>query len=390
MKLEAVLDDRSYCSSGRTLLREADDGTFTRVGRLPVPGEGFGRLRLAAVTTRPARAPVDAAVGRYLTTNVWPFEDGTVVASLGRWVLASDDGGASWTVGHRLPASSGLRGVLPEAVCRHDGALYLGEYPLATDATPRVLRSTDGGATWSTVLALPGVRHVHAVQSDPFGDAVWVTTGDRDEECRIGRLVDGELRVVGAGSQRWRAAELAFTPSAVLWGMDCRYVDENELLRLDRTALDDPEPEPVAVGTAPTSVYHAATLSVGDDRWVAFSTGGETDPDSTGPGGADDRREEVTMDVLAAAASSGYADWHHLGAYRKRRCVADYASFGGRLPTANAYVFLAGDPDRGLVINPYNAVPDDGRLRRVPPDRLAALAGTDPPAGETPARPPSR
>ena len=47
MKLETVLDGRLYCSSGRTLLRENDDGTFARAGRLPVPGEGLDRLRLA-------------------------------------------------------------------------------------------------------------------------------------------------------------------------------------------------------------------------------------------------------------------------------------------------------------------------------------------------------
>ncbi len=78
-------------------------------------------------------------------------------------------------------------GVLPSTVCQTDEAVYLGEYPLDSAVTPRVLRSTDRGEIWSSVLQLDGVRHIHAVQFDPYTHEIWLATGDRDSECRIGR-----------------------------------------------------------------------------------------------------------------------------------------------------------------------------------------------------------
>lgn len=373
MKLEGIHDGRLYCSDGRAVLEENGSGTLARTGTLPLDADGLPPV-VQLVSGRGARTALEWLVGRYLTTNVWKFEDGTGLATLGRQVLATDDGGATWRASRWLPDGSGMRGVLPGGVCRHDGAVYLGEYPLDADTAPRVLRSPDGGRSWETVVTLADVRHVHAVQSDPYGGDVWVTTGDRDDECRVARLRDGELDVVGGGSQRWRTVELAFTPSAVLWGMDCVYADENELVRLDRDALGDPAPEPTTVGAAPTSVYHAATLSVDGDHWVAFTTGGETGGDSTGPGDSA-AFDEVGVHLLAASSASGFTHWHRLGTYRKRRCVFDHPWLRDALPRANAYAFLAGDDDRGLFVNPYNAVPGDGDLQQFTPAELAALEG---------------
>jgi hypothetical protein len=372
MKLEGIQNGTLYCSNGRAVLEENGTGALARTSTLPV---GLGGLASPqqVITGSGASSALGWLVGRYLTTNVWKFDDDTGLATLGRQVFATDDAGETWTASRQLPDSSALRGVLQSGVCRHEGALYLGEYPLDESATPRILRSTDGGTTWQTAARLPDVRHVHAVQSDPYGDDLWVTTGDRDEECRVGRLVDGEIDVVGGGSQRWRTVELAFTPSAVLWGMDCVFADENALLRLDRGALDEQTPDPETVGTAPTSVYHATTLPVDDEHWVVFSTAGETSTDSTVTG---DQTEfdDVRLHVLGASSTSAYTDWHRLATYRKRRCLSDIVSLGGTLPRANAYAFLAADPRRGLFVNPYNAVPGDGELQQFSPADFAELA----------------
>lgn len=379
MKLEGVLDGRVYCSSGRTVLVETcrshaggSDRAFATLSRLPLPDGDDWLSPWRLLAGRGSRRALQWLVGRYLTTNVWRFEGDTALATLGPQVFASDDGGASWTPSRRLPDSSGPRGVLPGGVCRHDGALYLGEYPLAESTTPRVLRSTDGGHTWQTAAAFPDVRHVHAVQSDPLGGDLWVTTGDRDDECQVGRLVDGSFERVGGGSQRWRTVELAFTPDAVLWGMDCVYAEANELLRLDRSELDAAAPAPRTVGTAPASVYHAATLPVDGERWVVVSTGGATGNDGTAPG-IDVDVGRVRVHLLAASSASSYTEWHELATYDKRRCVSDVVSIRGTIPRANAYLFLESVPDRGLVVNPYNAVPGDGRLRELPPERFAEL-----------------
>lgn len=370
MKLEGVHEGRLYCSDGRQLLVEGPRGDFSPAGTIPVGGGGLERLSGYATTTGPLGRAVERLVGRVATTNVWRFADAFALASLGRRLFVTHDGGDSWTPSWTVPGETGVRGVLPGGVCRHDGAVYLGEYPLA-GATPRVLRSTDRCRTWEAVLELPDVRHVHAVQADPYGGDVWVTTGDRDPACRVGRLRDGELDLVGGGEQRWRAVELAFTPSAVLWGVDSAYVDPNELLRLDRADLGADRPEPRRVGTLGSSVYHAASLEGDGDHWVAFATADEVGADSTASGeGAPTGGDGPT--VVAASAASEYTDWRSVASFRRRPCLADHAR--GALPRANAYVFLAAAPERGLLVNPFNAVPGDGTVQEVPADRLASLS----------------
>jgi len=120
------------------------------------------------------------------------------------------------------------RGVMPHGVCRTpDGSVYYGEYAtgdLGPGATIRIYRSPDGGAHWSIAHQFPpgSVRHVHSLQWDPYGRALWVTTGDRDAESRIGYSRDGarSFTWIGQGSQRFRAVDLVFLPDRVLWGMD--------------------------------------------------------------------------------------------------------------------------------------------------------------------------
>ncbi|MFB6159812.1 MAG: glycosyl hydrolase [Haloferacaceae archaeon] len=383
MKLQAVLGDTVYATRDRTVYA-ADGGGIDRIGRLPVPSGGVDGLRYRAKTTPPWRTAVTRVVGRFPVVNVWPTSRGTLVASADRWLLVSTDGGDDWEVACRLHRSSGPMGVLPTAFCEHDGALYLGEYPLAGSARPRLLRSVDGGRSWEPALVLEDVRHVHAVQSDPYGDDLWLTTGDAGEECRIGRVRDGAFLPVGGGDQGWRAVSLAFTPSAVLWGVDSVYAERNEIRAIDRADLDrtgrrrpasdggrggadrTPSPPVRTLGALQGSVYYSATLETERDRWVVLSTATEPGTDSTAPPG---RRETHTdrARVVAAAASSGYEEWHELAAYDRRRVPADGRALDGRLPSANAYVFLGADGDAGLFVNPYNTARHDGDIRNYPP-----------------------
>ena len=213
------------------------------------------------------------------------------------------------------------------------------------------------------------MRHVHSVQADPYTDDVWVTTGDADSECRIGRLRDGALDVVGQGSQRWRAVELAFTPDHVMWGMDCIYAEENRIQRVARDELDD-DPEPETLGVASGSVFYSATWEHDGTQWVAFSTALETGTDSTSAG---DRRvnRSGTADVLVGSSDEDFESWHTLASYDKRRTLADRS--GGRLPTSSAYVYLAADDERGLFVNPYNTDRHDGAVRQYGAETLADI-----------------
>jgi hypothetical protein len=350
-----------YATDGFEVLASTDGERFDRVGRLPVPDLRLDGLATRALTARHWRRVTATLVGAVPTVNVWPLSGDDLLATVGRRVHVSDDGGRSWVETHHLPASSGPMGVLPPAVTHHEGATYLGEYPLAPETAARVLVSTDRGRSWETAVSLPHVRHVHAVQHDPYSDDIWVTTGDTDSESRIGRLRDGGLDVVGGGGQEWRAVQLAFTDSSVLWGMDCVYADRNRIFRLPRTEIgaDDPTIEPVH--TVPGSVFYATTRTTNDETWVVFSTAMEAGRDSTGP--ADQTGRAAPGVVVASSTASDCTDWQEVASYRRRPCLGD--RLPNRLPRANGYLFLAADPELGLFVNPYNTTVADGTIRRL-------------------------
>ncbi|UPM42897.1 glycosyl hydrolase [Halocatena salina] len=411
MKLQAVVDGRVYASRGRTVLG-GPPSRLERLGSLPNPLSGVAGLRYTLMTTSPWRSAIERVVGAYRTTNVWPITESVMVATVRRQLFVSHDGGRTWHHTHQLPPSSGIAGVLPTAVCAHQGAIYLGEYPLDDDVTPRIRRSIDEGRTWTTVLELPEVRHVHAICPDPYTGELWVTTGDRDPECHIGRLREGRFEPIGGGDQRWRAVALVFTPSAILWGMDCVYTDRNRIFRLDRTDLterptrstlgvDDQSrshtaarsttstdehsahdtcPSPTSVGSVPNSVYYGTTLTIDDTPWVVFSTAIETGGDSTAPDRRPTDRTQPTAGhdtatVVAASAKSEYTDWCELARFRTPTQPIEYVDSGGRFPTANTYVFLGSDPDHGVIVNPCNTATDHGRLITVSPETIVELAG---------------
>lgn len=372
MKLQDIHDGVLYGTDNRSVLVESPGSTFDTVGRLPVPIDGWSGVQYRVKTDGRLKSVAERYVGQFPTVNLWPITGTVLVASADRWLFVSRDGRRTWDVSRELPASSGPMGVLPTGFCERDGTWYVGEYPLDTDATPRILRSDDEGTTWSTELALPDVRHVHSIQRDPYSGELWVTTGDVGEECSIGRLRDGELDVLGSGGQRWRAVELAFTPSSLLWGMDSVYEDEKYIFQIDREHFGRREPPVRTLHEVSSSVYYSTTLEVDGEQWVVFATADEAGPDSTAPSDRQVKFSE-SAGVVAASSASEFTVWHELVSYEKRRVLADRCLFRGYVPSANAYVFLAADSERGLFINPYNTATDNGEVLNVPPSYFSTL-----------------
>ena len=390
MRLAGISDGRPYGSNGRSILslRDHDEDTvsevslrncvataipksgFERVG--PIPGVAHPSLSRRLVTGRLASLS-RPLLGAVATETVYRVSASDWLATVGPHIFTSHDGGRTWHHRQALAPTSGPTGVLPTAICRHHGTIYVGEYPLGDDV-PRLLGSMDGGRTWQTVLELPEIRHVHALQVDPFGGDIWITTGDTDVECHIGRLsVDGPgttFEPVGGGSQEWRAVELAFTPDAVLWGVDCGYAETNRLYRFDRRDLDGGEVTPTQVGSTTNSVYYAGSLPVDGTWWVAFATAVETGQDRTNT----DRetRGDDTARVLVAADDSAFTSWDVLAAFRRRSRPADYLP---GVPSANAYVYLDGDPEARLFLNPFNTTTANGQVLQVSPGQLDPLGG---------------
>ncbi|AGB31196.1 glycosyl hydrolase BNR repeat-containing protein [Natrinema pellirubrum DSM 15624] len=368
MKLQTIHDGRVIATADRSVLVESvGEPGVKRVGKLPVP-EPWD-LGYRAKATAPFRSVVTTLTGDFPAVNIWSIDDGTLIASADRWLFRSTDGGSRWTTVRSLPDSSAPMGVLPSAVCVADGTVYLGEYPLDGETTPRILASENGGRTWLTAASLESVRHVHSVQTDPYTGDIWVTTGDADMECQIGRLRDGTVEAVGGGDQSWRAVELAFTPEAVLWGVDSVYTELKPIRKLPRERFDDPDPRPTTVHEVSSSVYYAETVSVGGTKWVLFSTAMEAGGDSTGPDGQTVYSDRAA--VIAASSTTGFTEWNVLVAFRKRSVPTDRWNPRGVLPRANAYVFLASHPDRGVFVNPYNTDRDNGNIRLLSDRSLA-------------------
>lgn len=370
MRLQGCVDGRLHGTDGRTLFVECTDdpGSFDRRGTVSSPTAIRNQYKQFLTGNDATRALIQRLVGDFSVATVHRLSRRRFVATTGRQLLTSRDGGRRWEPRRTLPESSPPFGVLPSAIESTDGTIYVGEYPQSPGRSPGVLVSEDDGASWDRV-PVRGVRHVHAVQSDPYEGELWVTTGDADDECWIGRLRDGSFEPIGGGSQRWRAVELAFTPSAILWGMDCVYADRNRVFRVDREMLSSASisGEPETVHTVDGSVFYSATMEHDGTRWVAFSTAAEPGDDTTAPDRSGRGSESAT--VVISSSESDFTDWQELRHYRRRRVVGDYLP-SDRVPKASAYVYLAADDERGLFVNPYNTARSNGTIERIPIESL--------------------
>jgi hypothetical protein len=84
------------------------------------------------------------------------------------------------------------------------------------------------------------IRHVHAIQKDPYTDKLWVCTGDDDEESMVA-WSDNEFKTIheiGHGSQLWRVCQLIFTEDAVLWGTDTGSENDAGIYKWDRKTIE--------------------------------------------------------------------------------------------------------------------------------------------------------
>ncbi|WP_152422941.1 glycosyl hydrolase [Halorubrum kocurii] len=357
MKLGGVEDGVVHVTRGLAAGRWSRRRGFERVGSVPgsdVVARFFDTPAIGRLLSR--------IIGSVTTANLWPIGGGRLLATIGNELFFSVDQGRSWSLVHTLPESSGPMGVLPTAVCQHEDRVYLAEYPLG-DETARVIVSDDG-RRWSTYVSNSDVRHFHGLFHDPYTGSLWGATGDTNEESTIGRFIDGEYHPVGGGCQTWRAVDLAFTPDAVLWGMDCSYAPRIDILRLSRDDIpsesadplvDQPTPEPVGAVDAP--VFYAETIQSDRTTWVVFSTASTTGTDSTGPETNGIGPKPVR--VIAASRQSGFKRWHQLVAVERSATLGTVIP---AVPTANAYAFLDTTPDGDLLINPFNTRRNHGKM----------------------------
>jgi len=132
------------------------------------------------------------------------------------------------------------RGILSNGLLTTvDGKVFFGEYFRNTERGPvKIFRSYNNGQDWDIALEFaPGIiRHVHALQSDPYTGRLWICTGDKDNESFIGWSDDDfkSIARIGEGNQIWRSCQLVFTEDAVYWGTDTGSIELAGIYRWDR------------------------------------------------------------------------------------------------------------------------------------------------------------
>jgi hypothetical protein len=159
---------------------------------------------------------------------------GGLVAAVPGAIVTLAPGESEFRQTHRV-----LRGTRPLHITAvPGGAIYWGEYfdnPARDEV--HIYASTDSGAIWSVAYTFPksAIRHVHNIVHDPWGDCLWILTGDYGDECRILRAACdfSQVESVLQGKQQARAVAAIPTPDGLYFSSDTP-LESNYIYRLDR------------------------------------------------------------------------------------------------------------------------------------------------------------
>lgn len=249
LRVHVVRDKTLWASSSYTFYRSDDRGeTWKTIGQVPVR---FFRsvIGRSGLLRRLLRAEI---------RNLLWLPSGTLLVIADGKIYRLTANGKNFEEVHRIRRG---RGPLAHGCCMdRNGHIYYGEYWLNPSREPvHIYKGIDDGLSWHPVYTFPdgAIRHIHAVQYDPFSGWLWVATGDKNGECQIAYSKDGchTLTKIGAGSQQWRTVSLMFTKQCVYWGTDAPD-KQNYIYRWKRP--DGPVEQLVAVDGP---VYYSMVLN---------------------------------------------------------------------------------------------------------------------------------
>lgn len=222
--------DRLLFSRGYKLYESRDGGaTETLLARLP-RATWRERLAIGTLGRRFFRAYIRHAL---------PWGE-QIVALAGRRFYRITPAGSSGPRRRRraiVEAGAFAVGSQPFHLAVTPLGLYYGEYRSNLERSPVGLyRSEDGGLSFTKVLELEGVRHIHGVFTDPLHQgSLLLATGDDDDESAIWHYweSDGSLERIAGGSQQYRAVTVVPSGQFLYYGSDTPR-ERNHLYRLDR------------------------------------------------------------------------------------------------------------------------------------------------------------
>jgi len=218
--IQSVNADGIWASRGYDIYFMSNNkNTFYKIDRVPVP---LGLSYFA-----------NSSLARWLLNKNEILElmvrsNGDIIAFAGGYIFLKDALNSKFKIVSKME-HFGLfegRGVMPQGYTTDaDGNLYWGEYWSNPGRKQvKIWKSTNGGLSWNPVYIFPNgtIRHIHAVQYDPYFKAIFVATGDKNNECKIMYSTDGgsSFKIIGSGTQHWRAVSLIFDKNYVYWGTD--------------------------------------------------------------------------------------------------------------------------------------------------------------------------
>jgi|HigsolmetaAR204D_1030405.scaffolds.fasta_scaffold01935_2 hypothetical protein len=270
-----VESGRIFASRGLSVLESRDHGrSWKLVCHIP----GWSKRILAA--TRLSRRLLRTGIH-----HVQPFGESKLVIVANDFVQAFDLERSRF-----LPPAK-ISGSRPLVISTTPLSILYGEYSSNPQRRSVGVHASLDGIEWRRAISLHGVRHIHAVQWDPYERKVWITTGDEDHESAIWRadeLFQSLERVIG-GSQQHRAVQLVFSEKAIYFATDAPSQD-NYIYRMDRASREvtrlAPVKGPVFYGCNVADNIFLATVCEPTDKSrnrIATVWVGNESPDSWRP-----------------------------------------------------------------------------------------------------------
>lgn len=246
------------------VLQHAEDGVFWASDGFSIYRSFDHRGFLKVSDVMPPLGPAWGAYSRTLrgwfgieeTIEVFPLSSTMLLVFVGGEIRRIDLKDGNTEAVHRLRdhGRGEGRGVMPFGVTADsDGHIYYGESvkrPLLEGETIALFRSDKNGRNFEIVYEFPAaaIRHIQAVQWDPHGQALWMATGDSDEQSRIGYSEDfgKTFTWIGEGSQAFRTANLRFSEDHVDWLSDTGEIPSRAFRwnRESREIKSSPQPLP--------------------------------------------------------------------------------------------------------------------------------------------------
>lgn len=151
------------------------------------------------------------------------------------------------------------RRTLHRGICFLSPNLYIGDYWANPERQPVSLYEVNVTTKEERIFyqfSAGSVRHIHNVEIDPFTGRLWISTGDEDHECQICHfdVATGKRKLLGEGSQQWRAVSFTFQRDAIYWGTD-NPLGINQIWRYDRISGNI-----CNIGTVQGPIYYSKSM----------------------------------------------------------------------------------------------------------------------------------